>query len=98
MTAAILFLVPLSTDVKTGVMLLALSPVAITSPYKMHAMGANLVYVYSMLIDMSLRSVVMVPIPLAILTALPLAHDAIVPPFEVAKLIAQDVVMPLIIG
>jgi bile acid:Na+ symporter, BASS family len=40
----------------------------------------------------------MVPISLAILTALPLALDAIAPPLEVAKTLAQVVVLPLIIG
>jgi BASS family bile acid:Na+ symporter len=97
-TAVILALVPLPVGVKTGVILLAVSPVALTSRHSMLALGANPGYVYSLLISMSLISVVMVPISLAILTALPLAHDAIAPPFEVAKLIAQDVVMPLIIG
>jgi predicted Na+-dependent transporter len=48
--------------------------------------------------SMTLISVVMVPISLAILTALPLALDAIAPPFEVAKTLAQVVVLPLIIG
>jgi BASS family bile acid:Na+ symporter len=98
MTTAIIVLVPLPVGVKTGVILLAISPVAITLPHNMLALGANPAYVYSLLISMSLIAVVMVPISLAILTALPLAHDASVPPFEVVKLIAQIVLMPLIIG
>jgi bile acid:Na+ symporter, BASS family len=97
-TAVILALVPLPVGVKIGVILLATSSVAITSPHNMLALGATPAYVYSLLISMSLIAVVMVPISLAILTALPLAHDASVPPFEVVKLIAQAILMPMIIG
>lgn len=97
-TAAILALVPLPVDVKIGVILLAISPVVTTLPHKMLALGANPAYVYSLLISMSLVAVIMVPISLAILTALPLTHDASVPPFKVVKIIAQTVLMPLIIG
>lgn len=97
-TAAILTLVSLPVGVKTGVILLAISPIAVGSPHNMLALGANSAYVYSLLISMSLIAVVMVPISLAILTALPLAHDASVPPFEVVKIIAQTVLLPLIVG
>src|SRR3954469_7183762 len=61
-TAVILALVPLPVGVKTGVILLAVSPVALTSRHNMLALGANPGYVYSLLISMSLISVVMVPI------------------------------------
>jgi bile acid:Na+ symporter, BASS family len=98
LTAVILVLVPLPVDVKTGVILLAISPVATTLPHNMLILRANPPYVYSILISMSLIAVVMIPISLAILTALPLTHDASVPPFEVVKLIAQTVLLPLIIG
>ena len=85
LTAVILLLVPLPVDVKTGVILLAISPVATTLPHNMLILRANPPYVYSILISMSLIAVVMIPISLAILTALPLTHDANVPPFEVVK-------------
>jgi bile acid:Na+ symporter, BASS family len=98
LTAVILVLVPLPVDVKTGVILLAISPVATTLPHNMLILGANPPYVYSILISMSLIAVVMIPISLAILTALPLTHDASVPLLEVVKLIAQTVLLPLIIG
>jgi bile acid:Na+ symporter, BASS family len=98
LTAVILVLVPLHVDVKTGVILLAISPVATTLPHNMLILRANPAYVYSILISMSLIAVVMIPISLAILTALPLKYDASVPLFEVVKLIAQTVLMPLIIG
>ena len=98
LTAVILLLVPLPVDVKTGVILLAISPVATTLPHNMLILRANPPYVYSILISMSLIAVVMIPISLAILTALPLTHDASVPSFEVVKLIAQTVLLPLIIG
>ena len=98
LTAVILVLVPLPVDVKTGMILLAISPVATTLPHNMLILRANPPYVYSILISMSLIAVVMIPISLAILTALPLTHDASVPPFEVVKLIAQTVLLPLIIG
>ena len=96
LTAVILVLVPLPVDVKTGMILLAISPVATTLPHNMLILRANPPYVYSILISMSLMAVVMIPISLAILTAL--THDASVPPFEVVKLIAQTVLLPLIIG
>jgi len=94
----ILSLVPLPVGVKTGVILLAISPVAITAPQKMLALGANPAYVYSLLITMSLISVIVVPISLTILTALPLTHDASIPSFEVVKIIAQTILLPLFIG
>jgi BASS family bile acid:Na+ symporter len=47
---------------------------------------------------MSLISVVTVPVSLTILTALPLAHDASVPPIEVVKIIAKTILIPLILG
>jgi bile acid:Na+ symporter, BASS family len=97
-TAVILAVVPLPVGVKTGVILLAISPVAITARHSMLALGGPPGYVHSLLMSMTLISVVMVPISLAILTALPLALDAIAPPFEVAKTLAQVVVLPLIIG
>lgn len=97
-TAIILILVPLPVGVKTAVILLSISPIAITLPFKMEAMGANPAYAYSLLIGMSLISVVTVPVSLAILTALPLAHDASVPPIEVVKIIVKTILIPLIIG
>jgi BASS family bile acid:Na+ symporter len=97
-TALILTLMPLPVGVKIGVILLAISPVAVGSPHNMLALGATPAYVYFLLISMSLIAVVVVPISLAILTALPLAHDASVPQFEVVKIIAQTVLLPLIIG
>jgi BASS family bile acid:Na+ symporter len=97
-TAIILILVPLPVGVKTAVILLSISPIAITLPFKMEAMGANPAYAYSLLISMSLISVVIVPVSLAILTALPLAHDASVPPIEVVKIIVKTILIPLIIG
>ena len=97
-TAVILILVPLPVGVKTAVILLSISPIAITLPFKMEAMGANPAYAYSLLIGMSLLSVVTVPVSLTILTALPLAHDASVPPIEVVKIIAKTILIPLILG
>jgi bile acid:Na+ symporter, BASS family len=84
--------------VKTAVILLSISPIAITLPFKMEARGANPAYAYSLLIGMSLISVVTVPVSLTILTALPLAHDASVPPIEVVKIIAKTILIPLILG
>jgi BASS family bile acid:Na+ symporter len=52
----------------------------------------------SLSIGMSLISLITVPVSLTILTALPLAHDANVPPFEVVKIIAQTILLPLIVG
>ena len=46
----------------------------------------------------ALLAVITVPLSLAILTALPLAHDASVPPFEVAKLVALTFLLPLVLG
>jgi bile acid:Na+ symporter, BASS family len=79
-TALILTLTPLPVGVKIGVILLAISPVAVGSPHNMLALGATPAYVYSLLISMSLIAIVVVPISLTILTAVPLAHDASVPP------------------
>ena len=75
----------LPPGLKTGVILLAISPVATTLPHNMLILRANPPYVYSILISMSLIAVVMIPISLAILTALPLTHDANVPLFEVVS-------------
>jgi bile acid:Na+ symporter, BASS family len=97
-TAVILILVPLPAGVKTAVILLSISPIAITLPFKMEARGANPAYAYSLLIGMSLISVVTVPVSLTILTALPLAHDASIPPIEVVKIIAKTILIPLILG
>ena len=97
-TAVILILVPLPVGVKTALILLSISPIAITLPFKMEAMGANPAYAYSLLIGMSLISVATVPVSLAILTALPFSHDASVPPIEVVKIIAKTILIPLILG
>lgn len=97
-TAVILILVPLPVGVKTAMILLAISPIAIALPFKMEAMGANPAYAYSLLISMSLISVVVVPISLIILTALPLAYDASVPLVEVVKIIVQSILIPLMLG
>jgi bile acid:Na+ symporter, BASS family len=97
-TVAILALVPLPLNVKIGVILLVISPAVATSLPAMLAFGANPPYVYSLLIFISLLAVVTVPISLGVLTAMPLAHDASVPPFEVVKLLAQTVLLPLVIG
>jgi BASS family bile acid:Na+ symporter len=47
-TAVILAMVPLPVGVKTGVILLAISPVAITARHSMLALGAHPGYVHSL--------------------------------------------------
>jgi BASS family bile acid:Na+ symporter len=97
-TAVILILFPLPVGVKTAMILLSISPIAIALPFKMVALGANPAYAYSLLIGMSLLSVITVPVSLAILTALPLSHDASVPAFEVVMIIVKTIIIPLILG
>src|SRR5919112_3282064 len=96
-TVAIPALVPLPLNAKVGVILLAISSAVSTPLHAMLAFGANPPYVYSLLIMMSLLDVVTVPISLGVLTAMTLAHDASVPPFEVEKHLAQTVLLPLVV-
>lgn len=97
-TIFIIALIQLPTSTKIGLILLSISPVATASPHKMFSLGANPPYVYSLLISLSLFAVITMPLSLAILTALPLVHDANIHPLQVAKLIAQTVLLPLVIG
>lgn len=97
-TGVVVAVVPLPIGIKVGLILLAISSVLTTSPHKMLGLGANPAYVFALLILMSLLAVITVPLSLAILTALPLAHDASVPPFEVAKLVALTFLLPLVLG
>ncbi len=97
-TISILALVQLPESMKIGMILLTISPVAVASPHKMLSLGASPPYVYSLLISLSLFAVITVPVSLAILTSLPLSNDARISPFQVAKSIAQTVLLPLVIG
>jgi len=97
-TISILAVIQLPESMKIGIILLTISPVAVASPHKMLVLGANPPYVYSLLISLSLFAVITVPVSLAILTSLPLANDASISPFQVAKSIAQTVLLPLVIG
>jgi BASS family bile acid:Na+ symporter len=94
----LLVLVPLPISVKIGMILLTISSVATGSPHTMIRLGANPAYAYSLLMFMSLISIVTVPFSLVILSALPLTHDASVPPLEVVKFIAQSILLPLMVG
>jgi BASS family bile acid:Na+ symporter len=97
-TVAVLGLVPLPLGVKIGLVLLAISSTETTAPKEMLALGGNPPYVFSLLITMSLVAVITVPLSLAILTALPLAADARVPPLQVAKVVALTFLVPLAAG
>ena len=97
-TVAVLGLVPLPLEVKIGLVLLAISSAVTTAPKQMLALGGNPPYVFSLLISMSLVAVITVPLSLAILTALPLAADASVPPLQVAKVVALTFLVPLAAG
>ncbi|MBI1816973.1 MAG: hypothetical protein HYR72_18495 [Deltaproteobacteria bacterium] len=89
---------PLSLGLKIGLTLLVISPVLHTAGTKMRALGGGPPYVYSLLVTTSLLAVITVPLSLAILTALPLAANASVPPLQVAKVIAVTVLLPLAMG
>jgi len=89
---------PLSLGLKIGLTLLAISSALTTSGNKMLALGGRPPYVYSLLVTTSLLAVITVPLSLAILTALPLAADASVPPLQVAKVIAMTFLLPLALG
>ena len=97
-TTILLVLVPIPISVKIGMILLTISSVATGSPHTMIRLGANPAYAYSLLMFMSLISIVTVPFSLVILSALPLTHDASVPPLEVVKFIAQSILLPLMVG
>ncbi|MBI1816972.1 MAG: hypothetical protein HYR72_18490 [Deltaproteobacteria bacterium] len=97
-TGAVLGLVPLPLNVKIGLTLLAISSAETTAPKEMLELGGNPPYVFSLLITMSLLAVITVPLSLAILTALPLAADASVPPLRVAKVVALTFLVPLAAG
>jgi BASS family bile acid:Na+ symporter len=89
---------PLPLGLKIGLTLLAISSALTTSGTKMLALGGRPPYVYSLLVTTSLLAVITVPLSLAILTALPLAADASVPPLQVAKVIAMTFLLPLVLG
>jgi BASS family bile acid:Na+ symporter len=89
---------PLPLGLKIGLTLLAISSALTTSGTQMLALGGRPPYVYSLLVTTSLLAVITVPLSLAILTALPLAADASVPPVQVAKVIAKTFLVPLALG
>lgn len=89
---------PLSLGLKIGLTLLAISSALTTSGTQMLALGGRPPYVYSLLVNTSLLAVITVPLSLAILTALPLAADASVPPLRVAKVVAMTFLLPLALG
>jgi BASS family bile acid:Na+ symporter len=89
---------PLSLGLKVGLTLLAISSALGVSGIKMLALGGSPPYVYGLLVTTSLLAVITVPLSLAILTALPLAADASVPPLQVAKIVAMTFLLPLVIG
>ena len=89
---------PLPLGFKIGLTLLAISSALTTSGTQMLALGGSRPYVHSLLVTTSLLAVITVPLSLAILTALPLAADASVPPLRVAKVIAMTFLLPLFLG
>lgn len=97
-TLAILGLWPLPLGVRIGLMLAAISCAAPPSWKQMLAQGGHPAYVYSLLSTTTLLAVVTVPLSLSVLTALPLAADASVPPLQVAKVVAITFFVPLILG
>src|SRR5262249_51868414 len=97
-TVGMMELLPLPRGVKIGLVLLAISSALPPNWKQMLALGGSPAYVFSLLFTTTLLAVVTVPVSLAVLTALPLAADATVPPLKVAGLVAMVFFAPLVLG
>lgn len=91
-------LLPLPRGVKIGLVLLAISCALPPNWKQMLALGGSPSYVFSLLFTTTLVAVVTVPLSLAVLTALPLAADATIPPLKVAGLVVIVFFAPLALG
>lgn len=91
-------LLPLPQGVKIGLVLLAISCALPPNWKQMLALGGSRPYVFGLLFTTTLLAVVTVPLSLAVLTALPLAADAAIPPLKVAGLVAIVFFVPLALG
>jgi BASS family bile acid:Na+ symporter len=90
-------LLPLAPPVKLAIVLMAVSPVPPLVPGKQLRMGAKTGYVCGLYLAVSLLAIAVVPLTMAILSAL-LPRDAWVAPAAVARVVFVTVLVPLAIG
>src|SRR3954469_19983362 len=97
--AAVLLVVvlPLAPPVKLGIVLMAISPVPPMVPAKQLKLGGRTPYVCGLYVAVSLLSIVLVPLILAVLSAV-FAHDVWVSPWVIARAVLISVLLPLAVG
>ena len=95
--ALMVALLPLHPFVKTGIVLMAVSPFAPILPGKELKTGGRKSYVYDLLFVISTLSIVIVPVTVALLGAA-FGEKASIAPGAVAKLILTSVILPLAAG
>lgn len=88
---------PLAPLVKLGIVLMAVSPLPPVLPGKQLKLGGKSAYVYGLYVAVSLLAIVLVPLLLAILSAV-FPADAWVAPAAVAQTLFVSVLLPLGVG
>jgi BASS family bile acid:Na+ symporter len=88
---------PLTPVVKAGIVLMAVSPLPPALPGKELKLGGHKPYVYGMLVAVSALAIVLVPITVALLSAV-FSADVAIAPGAVARVVLASVFLPLAIG
>lgn len=88
---------PLTPVVKTGIVLMAVSPFPPIVPRREIGMGGREPYVYGLLVAISVLAIATVPLTVALLDAA-FSKDAVISPAAIARLVVSSVILPLAIG
>jgi BASS family bile acid:Na+ symporter len=90
-------LFPLTPDIKAGIVLMGVAPLAPLAPGKMLKAGAPPSFTVGMYVALMLLAVVVVPATLALLSAL-FPVDVSIAPMKIARLVIISVLAPLVVG